>query len=194
MRTNEIGGGPAVINPASYSFRSLVHEVVESRVFLKREVGCREERISMNEESVLHLLGTVFSLVFSLVCGCIWLAPFAYLYFRTKAAAERSYQSLLKKWAVENGWDIVHQKRCNFVSPWMFTRSGSQFVYYVAVARKEDLMRIRWAWVRCGGWLLGPKSDRIEVSWDGQWHQLPPPEPEQPSRQDNLLWDRWMDG
>jgi hypothetical protein len=147
------------------------------------------------QESVLELLVAVSGFLCSLVCISFWFGSLIYLSYTWAAKLDRSYQPALKRWADENGWEIVHQKRCKFVSPWMFKISGMQFVYYVAVARKEDLMRIRWAWLRCGGWFLGPKSDKIEVEWDGLWHVLAPPEPTPTQApQDDLLWDRWADG
>jgi hypothetical protein len=149
----------------------------------------------MQADPVLKLLGAVFGLLCPLACIAPWLALGFYLSFKWQAETDKTYQLLLKKWADENGWDIVHRRRCKFLSPWIFSRSGSQFVYYVTVAREDNPTWARWAWVRCGGWFLGPKSDRIEVSWDGRWHRLTPPEPTPTiTSQDDLLWDPWLDG
>ncbi len=146
------------------------------------------------EESVVFFLGWVASLLCSLVCASAWLGPFAYLYFRWKVQAKSSYHSLLKKWADENGWEIVQQSRREFGSPWMFSKSRAQFVYYVAVAPKGDSEKARWAWVRCGGWFSGPKADKIEVRWDGEWQPLSLREPTPIAPKDDLLWDSWVDG
>jgi hypothetical protein len=149
----------------------------------------------MEEEPVLKVLAIVFGFLCPLTCFSLCLAPFVYLSFKWSAETGKTYQLLMKKWADENGWEIVRQRHREFGSPWMFSTSGFQFIYYVALARKEDLMRVRWAWVRCGGWLSGPKSDRIDVHWDGKWQVLPPPEPEPPpiAPQDHLLWDPRLD-
>ncbi len=132
----------------------------------------------------------------ALVCAAVWLAPAAYLYFWWRKETDATYQALMKRWADENGFVIVDQKRREAFSPWTFTRSGSQFVYYVTLTRPEERTRVRHAWVRCGGYFLGPKSERVEVRWDGPWRDLPAPEPPPapPRPQDDVLWDPWVDG
>jgi hypothetical protein len=73
--------------------------------------------------------------------------------------------SLLQKWAAQNGYKIVGQEyRTFFRGPFFWTTTKGQTVYYVTV---EDAAGNRRAgWVRCGGWWFGMMSDAVEVRWD----------------------------
>ena len=73
--------------------------------------------------------------------------------------------SLLQKWAAQNGYKIVSQEyRTFFRGPFFWTTTKGQTVYYVTV---EDTPGNRRAgWVRCGGWWFGLMSDAVEVRWD----------------------------
>jgi hypothetical protein len=70
---------------------------------------------------------------------------------------------------------------------------GAQGLYHLTVAYEEGGMRIRQAWVVCGGWLLGPKTEKVGFRWDGVSQPLPPPEPPSSPPQDDSLWDAWLD-
>ena len=77
----------------------------------------------------------------------------------------------------------------------MFSISGSQGIYHVTVAYQEGNARLRRAWLRCGGWFLGAKTEKLEMQWDGVSQPLPAPTAEAlPSRpQDDPLWDEAFD-
>jgi hypothetical protein len=129
------------------------------------------------------------------LCALAWFVPLLLLAIEFRRRTDDTYRAFLKRWAGENGLEILHCRRREFGSPWMFSKSGAQWVYYVTVMYHEGTPRIRRAWVRCGGWLLGPRTEKVDVRWDGVSEPLPQPEPEpEPSRpQDDPLWDPWVD-
>jgi hypothetical protein len=73
--------------------------------------------------------------------------------------------SLLHRWAAENGYHVVrHEYRHLCKGPFFWTSTKGQSVYYVVV---EDSGGTRCnAWVRCGGWWLGLLSDHVEARWE----------------------------
>ena len=77
-------------------------------------------------------------------------------------------RSLVEQWAKKNEYSIVNrEKRSVVTGPFMWSSSRNQTIYYVTIADKTGLQRN--AWVRCGGYYLGPLSDQIDVRWtDGQ--------------------------
>lgn len=132
------------------------------------------------------------------VCVLAWLVPLILLgreFDRRTNAADRS---LLQQWARGLGWEILDCRRRWFGSPWMFSYNGAQRVYYLTVMYHEGEPRARRAWVRCGGWFFGPKTEKVELRWDGVSRPVPPPQPApapEPSRpRSDPLWDPWMDG
>ena len=96
------------------------------------------------------------------VCVLPFLILFVYVVRRTQRAIDSAYQPLLDKWAAENGWEILHRQRREWGSPWMFSKSANQPVYYVTVGYQEGGMRTRRAWVRCGHWFWGWFVEKIE--------------------------------
>jgi hypothetical protein len=78
----------------------------------------------------------------------------------------------------------------------MFSASGAQGIYHVTLAYQEGNARLRSAWVRCGGWFLGAKTEKVEMQWDGVSYPSPAPTAEAlPLRpQDDPLWDQSLDG
>jgi hypothetical protein len=132
----------------------------------------------------------------SLLCVAVTAAPFILLAIVALRKTDSAYREMLANWARENDWQIIRCKRREFGSPWMFMKSQSQSVYHLTVQYDVGGPRIRRAWVKCGGWLLGPRTAKVEMSWDGVSQPAPPPEPEPPpSRpQDDPLWDAMIDG
>src|SRR5262245_8247254 len=75
--------------------------------------------------------------------------------------------SLLQRWAKQNGFRIVREEYCWFSKgPFFWTSSRGQTVYYVTVEDKDGVRRN--GWVRCGGLFLGLFSDKVEVRWDDE--------------------------
>jgi hypothetical protein len=139
---------------------------------------------------------TILGLLFSCLCVVSWLAPLAYLMIEIQQRTDEAYRAFIRKWASENGYEIARCDRRWFASPWMFSASGAQGIYHVTVVYQEENARQRRAWVRCGGWLLGPKTEKVEMHWDGVSQALPPrTTAELPLRpQDDPLWDEAIDG
>jgi hypothetical protein len=131
----------------------------------------------------------------SVLCGLPCLAPIAYLAFAAQRKTDETYRTHIKKWASENGWEIVHCHRRRFGSPWMLF-NNAQGVYHVTVLYLEGQPRIRRAWLRCGGWFLGSMTERVEMRWDGLSQPLREPAPRLPPsrQQDDPLWDQSIDG
>jgi hypothetical protein len=90
----------------------------------------------------------------------------------------------------------VRCQRREFGSPWFFRQNGAQSIYHVTVQYQEGAPRSRRAWVKCGGWFLGPQTPKVEVKWDGVSQPAPAPRPEPPPfrPEDDPLWDPWVDG
>jgi hypothetical protein len=73
-------------------------------------------------------------------------------------------RTLLKRWAHENGFQIVHSEfRTLFAGPFTWTSSRNQIVYFVRV--RDQVGRERSGWVRCGSFWSGIVSDETEVRW-----------------------------
>jgi len=139
---------------------------------------------------------TILGSLFTVLCVLAWLAPFAYLAVVSQRRIDEAYRVHIKKWATQNGWEVVDCRQRWFGSPWMFSNSGAQGIYHVTVLYHEGQPRIRKAWLRCGGWLLGAEKERVEMRWDGVSQPLPAPVPEplSPLPQNDPLWDQSLDG
>ena len=73
--------------------------------------------------------------------------------------------SLLHDWAENNEYRIIRQQyRYFFRSPFLWTSTKGQAVYYVVI--EDSAGASRSGWVRCGGWWFGLLSDNVEVRWD----------------------------
>ena len=67
---------------------------------------------------------------------------------------------LLKKWAQDNGLELLRADFRMFrKGPYMWSSRG-QAVFRVEVRDREG--RTRQGWVRCGGWWSGVASDKVE--------------------------------
>ena len=79
---------------------------------------------------------------------------------------ERS-RSVLEQWRSKNGFEILHSEHRNlFRGPFSWTTSRGQTVYYVRV--RDDKGKERSGWIRCGGWILGVMTDKVDVRWDDE--------------------------
>jgi len=77
----------------------------------------------------------------------------------------RRAQSLLQRWADENGLQIMaSQHRILDRGPFFWTTGRGQVVYYVTVV--DAAGRTRRGYVRCGSFWGGLLSDKTEVRWD----------------------------
>ncbi len=72
-------------------------------------------------------------------------------------------RSLLKKWANENGFELVrmNQKKL-YKSP--FVSSRHQEVFHIRV--RDNKGRERSGWAKCGGYFLGFLVNKVEVTLD----------------------------
>ena len=81
---------------------------------------------------------------------------------------DRRSKVILKKWADENGFDIVEKKQryMFFAGPFKFwTTSRNQIIYWFRVRDRAGQERSGWA--RCGSFWGGVFfSDKIEIRWD----------------------------
>jgi hypothetical protein len=76
-------------------------------------------------------------------------------------------RSLLKQWGDENGFDILQSEYRNlFRGPFSLTTSRGQTVYYVRVRDNEG--KEHSGWIRCGGWIMGLVTDKVEVRWEDE--------------------------
>src|SRR4051794_29722736 len=74
-------------------------------------------------------------------------------------------QTILDRWAEANGLRILNKEyRWMMRGPFAWTTSKGQAVYRVTV--EDAAGRTRSGWVRCGSWLAGLLSDRVDVRWD----------------------------
>jgi hypothetical protein len=74
---------------------------------------------------------------------------------------------LLQQWAQENGYRILSSEHRHLVrGPFFWTTSKGQTVYRVEIQDRDG--RTRSGWVRCGSWMLGLLSDKVQVRWDDE--------------------------
>jgi hypothetical protein len=74
-------------------------------------------------------------------------------------------QTLLRRWAASSGYRLHdHEVRWLVRGPFFWTTSKAQMVYRVTV--EDNTGHLRRGWVRCGSWLGGLLSDRVDVRWD----------------------------
>ncbi|MBN1657432.1 MAG: hypothetical protein JXA93_03470 [Anaerolineae bacterium] len=73
-------------------------------------------------------------------------------------------QKLLRRWADENGYELLNVEHRMFrKGPFVWSSRG-QTVYRVEVRDKGGI--VRKGWVRCGSWWAGVFSDKVEARWD----------------------------
>jgi hypothetical protein len=97
------------------------------------------------------------NVLFAILAIGLVVAGFAWHFSRSKA--------LLKQWASENGFELLHSEYRNFFKgPFFWTTSRGQTVYYVQVS--DSAGNVRSGWVRCGSWWMGLMSDKTEVRWE----------------------------
>jgi hypothetical protein len=81
---------------------------------------------------------------------------------------DRRSKIILKKWADENGFDIVEkrQRYMFFTGPFRFWTNGrNQVVYFLRIRDRGGHERSGWA--RCGAYFGGVFfSNKIEIRWD----------------------------
>jgi hypothetical protein len=76
-------------------------------------------------------------------------------------------RAIQEGWARENGYTLVSREYRTFrKGPFTWTTSRNQTVYYVSV--RDSNNRLRYGWVRCGGWWRGVWTNQAEVEWDDQ--------------------------
>jgi len=130
----------------------------------------------------------------SALCFLTLAAPLVIFGYFLRRRVERAYQKLIREWASENGWEIIHQEWRLIRHPWLFAPNGYQKVYYLTVKYQDGRPFFRHAWIRCGGWYWRPENAKIEVRWEeGLPQPLPPPLPETSTPQHDPLWDPWVD-
>jgi hypothetical protein len=72
--------------------------------------------------------------------------------------------SILRKWALENGFEVLHFERCFFTGGfgWL-TTSRNQIVYSIRVRDRSN--EERSGWLRCGNYFGVIFSNDAEVRW-----------------------------
>jgi hypothetical protein len=79
-------------------------------------------------------------------------------------------KSILQSWADEHGLRLIDARyRWIARGPFFWTTSKSQTVYRITVEDAQGHRRTGWA--RCGSWLGGLWSRRVDVRWDDVPHQ-----------------------
>jgi hypothetical protein len=73
-------------------------------------------------------------------------------------------RNIIEEWAAGQGLTLLGSEyRPLRMGPFFFRHGKNQTVYYVTV--RDQLGRIRHAYVRCGGWFMGLLSDAVAVEW-----------------------------
>jgi hypothetical protein len=73
-------------------------------------------------------------------------------------------RSLVRTWAERSGLELLScEMRFFRRGPFFWTSSKGQTIFFVKVQDGQN--RVRYGWVRCGGWWLGLFSDKTEVRW-----------------------------
>jgi hypothetical protein len=83
------------------------------------------------------------------------------------ALHKRRSDFVLRKWAAENHFELLHSERCFASGPFCWLTSSKTTVFLVTV--RDPKNRERSGWVRCGSCFEGVLfSDRAEVKWKEQ--------------------------
>ena len=99
-------------------------------------------------------------------------------------------ESLLRSWADNNSYAILHQEPRTSGPSTLKYRDPS--VFHVMVEDQQGRRRV--AWVRCGGLSSRAKPGWVKVRWEeGDWEFPAPGQPTPPNPQDDPMWDRWVD-
>jgi hypothetical protein len=84
-------------------------------------------------------------------------------------------KSILRKWALENGFEVLRFERCFFTAGFgWFTTSRNQIVYSILV--RDQSNDERSGWLRCGSYFGVIFSNDAEV----KWKESPPDPSERP--------------
>jgi hypothetical protein len=93
------------------------------------------------------------------------LAAFAVLAILRLFWRSNRSKTLLDQWAQANGYKLLSaQSRHLSRGPFFFTTSKGQTVYRIRVEDTEG--NIREGYARCGSWIGGLLSDKVDVRWD----------------------------
>lgn len=77
----------------------------------------------------------------------------------------RRSRQVLETWALREGYSITASRHCWFWrGPFVLRSTGGQAVYHVTVADREGHRQS--GYVRCGSFLLGLLSSKVDVRWD----------------------------
>ena len=82
----------------------------------------------------------------------------AYTFMKTRS------EEILNKWAYENDYQILELQPKVFNRGPFIWASKSQSIFWVAVEDAEGTQRT--GWVKCGSYMGGIFSDKVEVKWD----------------------------
>jgi hypothetical protein len=111
------------------------------------------ERFETMDREAIYGVGLVLG-VLAVLCVYVW-----WWYARS--------DSLLRRWAEENGFQILDYKlRLLSTGPFSWTSINGQTVYQVHVRDVEG--RERSGWLRCGSFWSGVLDDRSDVRWDSE--------------------------
>jgi hypothetical protein len=98
------------------------------------------------------------------VAGLIFLVALSFWLRERKNLRERAQ---IEQWASRGGYSVVDVDPQPFeVSPFTWTSSKNQDIYLVTV--KDGNGKRRKVWVRCGGYVLGPLADQVDVRWEDE--------------------------
>ena len=77
----------------------------------------------------------------------------------------RRSRDILRRWADENGYELVSvERRFVFRGPFWWRTAKGQEVFYVVV--RDSAGHCRNAHVRVGGWFTGLLSDQVSCEWE----------------------------
>ena len=96
-----------------------------------------------------------------LICFLVLVMTVGYIVWQGRRS-----RFLLSKWANESGIVLIEaEERTLLLGPFWSGTSNGQTVFRVRV--RDRVGAEHSGWVRCGSWLLGIQTDRVEVRWDG---------------------------
>ena len=88
-------------------------------------------------------------------CGLFYIVVFFGVYYLRG-------RSVLKRWAYENGFQILKSKTASSFAG-SLTWNYGQTIFYIQVRDKNG--KVRDGWVRCGSFWAGVWSNKTEIRW-----------------------------